>query len=249
MGTSSEYTQAQADTDESNAPVRFTDWRGGEAVTKKTDDETKRRQLRQRTLSLGNQTEIGFDKGNLPSGSEWIKGKSLYERLDLHNRDCWRYWRDDVEISVSVDNGYKRTLVAAFCGELEMNQHQRQRAFKQLMELNLPKTGVLVPLTAFVICALIVNNDAAAYSDDNKYHPQRAARNNDPHFLRLEESLINAHPQITKKLMTSVYNKLGQADPEVRPRSQWGGFVRQQSFVPVTPSYVTGEFDPEDVAA
>lgn len=246
MSTSRNHTKTRSVADTSDTPTRFTDWREWETVTKRAENEIKRSHLKQRTLSMGNQTEIGLDKENPSAGATWLKRKDFYTRLDQHNRDCWWKWRADVKISVSADNGYKRTLIAAFCGEVGMNSYQRQRAFKQLMELDVRQTGLSVALNSFVICALIVNDDAALYGEDNVYHPQRAPRNNDPNFLRLEESLVEAHPRITKGAITSAYNKLSQNTPQVRSQERWAAFVQRESFVSMRPSYALREFNQEE---
>lgn len=249
MATTNKYPKTRSIDDKSQEPPRFTDWREWEAVTKKAENEIKWNNLKQITLSIGNQTEIGLGKENSPAGATWFKKRDFYNRLDQHNRDCRWQWRNEVKISVSVDNGYKRTLIAAFCGEVGMNSYQRQRAFKQLMELDVRETGLSIALNSFVICALIVNDDATLYGEDNVYHPQRAPRNNDPHFLRLEESLVEAHPRITKGAITSAYNKLSQNTAPVRSQDRWTAVVQQESFIPLRPSYALGEFSQEEPSA
>lgn len=236
MATSSNNTNAQVSTGNAVSIPQFRDWKGGEAIT---DEDDKQRQR-----TIGNRTKIEYEKSIPPAGSYTIKGKNLYERLDLHNRDCWWWFREDVNVPKSADISYKRTLMAAISGEVEINRYQQHSAFEWLMKLDLTKTGLTVPLYAFCICALVANTEAVARGKEKIYHPQRAAENNDRDFQRLEDSLRSAHPRITKKTLTSVYNKLGQGSPETRANSEWKPIVRQEPFTPLRPSDVPNHFDP-----
>lgn len=220
-------------------PHQFTDWQGGQGTTQRE----KQTRLTQRNLAIGNRTELGHKKTTPPTGSVTIKGISHFERLDLHNRDCWWRFRSDVNTSKAVDNAYKKTLVAAFSGQLELNNYQCQQVFMRFMSLDLPKTGLPAPLYAFIVCALVMNKTAEAYGDEKVYHPQRAVQNNDTYFQCLEDSLIRAHPRITKKTLCSVYNKLCQGDPPIRDNEEWRAAVRQDPFVPLCPSYTSGQFN------
>ncbi|MEA1931942.1 MAG: hypothetical protein U9O06_10385 [Euryarchaeota archaeon] len=234
-------TDVQESHSDAITPHQFTDWQGGEGVGRREKQE-KQTRLAHRNLAIGNRTELDLRKATAPSVSGPIEKKSYFKRLDLHNRDCWWRWRSDVNISNAVDNAYKKTLVAAFCGQLELNNYQNQLVFAKFMSLDLPKMGLPAPLYAFVVCALIMNKAAEAYDEENVYHPQRAAENNDAHFQRLEESLVSAYPRITKKILTRVYNKLSQGNPPIRDDEEWSTFVRQDPFVSLYPSYASGRF-------
>lgn len=235
-------TGVQESHSNATTPRQFTDWKGGQEITQR-EKQKKQTRLAQRNLAIGNRTELYHKETTPPTGSVAIKGKSHFERLDLHNRDCWWRFRSDANTSKAVDNAYKKTLVAAFAGQLELNNYQRQQVLTRFMSLDLPKTGLPAPLYAFIVCALVMNKTAEAYGDEKVYHPQRAAQNNDAHFQCLEDSMRRAHPRITKKILYSVYNKLSQGDPPIRDNKEWRPVVRQDPFVPLCPSYISGQFN------
>lgn len=229
-----------------DTPPTFTDWRGGEA-TNRDDDHVGEEDLRNLTMTAANWTNFDPREGRLPSESVTIKGKNLWERLDSHNRDCWWRYRDDVDISASMNREYKHGLLWSLIGQAEMTPTQGEQAFEQLMELDLGRLGLPTPLIAFVLCALVWNEDARQDDSKREYHPQRNPENNDPYFQRLEERLIVSQRRIHKSSLTSVYNKLMQGEPKRRHPSTWKPYFRHRNLIPQNPSGPHAEWQLEDI--
>lgn len=218
----------------------FTDWKGGEAVADKPEEATTGPYTDRATMEMGNKTLIGTSdiEETPPSQSYIFKGKNLYERFRSHNRDTWWPYRDDSTISSDVIGEYKKHLIFAFSDEVRLNSYQKQRAFSRLLELDLPQGTGRTEQNAFIICSLIANADAEQYGNDKLYHPQRAAKNNNDQFERLEKSLISRFPKVTKSSLTKIYNKHKQGNVPTRQPSKWKGKVRRESKIPYNPSAV-----------
>lgn len=211
----------------------FTDWNDRNPDQGKTDSGQEKIPVDTYTMRIGNRTDLDLDSDDVsqPTNSVVICKKNFYERLDSHNRDTWWEYRADAETWRNLDNPFKQHVIDAFGLQLGMNSYQKQQAFTWLMKLDLPRMGVNSELIAFVICAIVTNKSAESYGDDNIYHPQRAPRNNDPHFQQLEDVLIRRFSRITKSAITSVYNKLTNGDPPTRPPSDWRIFVNDVPFI------------------
>ncbi|TKX86470.1 hypothetical protein EXE43_08230 [Halorubrum sp. SS5] len=224
----------------------FTDWKAGQAVAGKPENRRDDVLLDRPTMKMGNRTAIDYDekKHSLPSESVVLCGQDLYERLRSHNRDNWWQYREDSTISNDLIEDFKTHLIFAFSNELGLNSLQKQRAFSRFMKLDLRRGTGRTEVNAFMICALVANEDTKAYGSDKLYHPQRSDQNNDKEFQRLEEALKDRFSAITESLLTKVYNKLGQGDPPTRHRSQWKGKVKRECKIPNNPSVVTDQYDP-----
>ncbi|RLM90556.1 hypothetical protein D3D01_16770 [Haloarcula sp. Atlit-7R] len=229
---------------------RFTDWNGGEAVAHKPENRRDDVLLDQPTMEMGNRTELAYDAPgvSLPSMSHSINGKSLYHRLDSHNRDNWWQHREDSTVSKSADDEFKRYFMFAFGCELGLNNLQNIRAFRQLMRLDLRRGTGRTELNGFIICSLVANKDAEKYGSEKVYHPQRSAENNDDAFQRLEDALTGRFPRITKSKLTKVYNKLSQGNPPTRSRSKWKRVVEQESKTTDSSSAKPASYDPRPEA-
>lgn len=224
---------------------RFTDWNGGLAVSDESEDRREDIPIDRPTMEMGNETRIGYDPivPSPPSESYVISGKDLYERLRSHNRDTWWRYRVDVDVSKSADIEFKRHLIKAFAFELELNEIQRERAYRRFMQLDLPRSTGRIETNAFLICSIGVNNDADEYDSEKLYHPQRSSENNDDSFQRLEDALTDRFPRITKSSLTKVYNKLQQGSQPIR--QQPGREQTTNEYSPLErPSYASDHYDP-----
>lgn len=235
------------DTQESHSPADtppgFTDWRGEKAANTAEGSSDEDR-LHQHTLAMGNWTEFYLWEYHPSDGWVVFDGDERWERLYDHHHDNWWKYREDVSVSASVDRRWKKNVIYAFAGEVEMNDLHREEAFNWLMKLDIPRTGLSVAENAFCICALIVNRDARQYGGGNVYHPQRKDENNDSAFLRLEQSLRQAYPRITKSSLTSLYNKLSQGRLKLRDPRTWKPYFRHEPLVPQDPD-TQAQFTPE----
>lgn len=223
----------------------FTDWNGGEAVADKPEEATTGPSTDCATMEMGNGTLIGW--GNIeetpPTHSYTIRNKNLYQRFRSHNRDTWWCYRDDSTISSDVIEDYKKHLIFAFADEVRLNSYQKQRAFSRFLELDLRRGTGRAERNAFIICSLIANDDAEQYGNDKLYHPQRAAKNNNDQFERLEKSLISRFPKVTKSSLTKVYNKHKQGSVPTRQPSKWEAKVKRESNIPYNPSAVSDHYE------
>jgi hypothetical protein len=223
----------------------FTDWNGGEAVADKPEEATTGPSTDRATMEMGNETLIGTSdiKETPPSQSYIFKGKNLYERFRSHNRDTWYWHREDSTISSDVIGDYKKHLIFAFADEVKLNSYQKQRAFSRFLELDLRRGTGRTERNAFIICSLIANGDAEQHGNDKLYHPQRAAKNNNDQFERLEKSLISRFPKVTKSSLTKVYNKHKQGSVPTRQPSKWEAKVKRESNIPYSPSAVSDHYE------
>lgn len=208
--------------------LSFTDWQpSGE----KEPTEEQERKARKRTLEMGNETEIHYPKA--PDGQE-----DYYERLDLHNRDCYWKFRDEVDVSRDCDNQYKSHVLHSLAGELGLSRFQREKAMRRLFELNLPRFGMRTDVIAFCLCGIILKEEAnERYGDDAPYNPHRASENNPDSFVRIESRLIEADGPTTKKYIQKVWGKLQYGVPPTRSDADWKPFVQSESRVQPHPSY------------
>lgn len=228
-----------------SAPKQFTDWNGGKGVADKPENRRDDILLERPTLEMGNRTELDHEKEDVkpPSNSDWINGKTFWERLDSHNRDNQWQYRSDIDTWKSVDTDYKIHLIAAFVSELGLNSLQKQRAFRRFMRLDIPRATGRTETNAFLICALTVNSDTNYYGSEKVYHPQRPPENNDVHFQHLENDLRRRFGDITRSGLTKIYNKLSQGNPPTRHPAEWKGFVKRNSFVEQAPSAAPDHFE------
>jgi len=219
---------------------RFTDWNNGLAVADKPKNRRDGILLDRPTMEMGNRTEIGHDDPNVgpPEGSYVKNGQLFWERLDSHNRDTWWKYRTDSEMSQSLDEDFKCSLLLAFASELGMTSFQTHRAFRQFMRLDLPRATGRTELNSFLICSIVINQEAKKFDSNKVYHPQQPAESKDPSFQRLEEALVDRFARVTESSLTSVYNKLSQGDPPTRDPSAWKQKVKQHSLLPNNPSFV-----------
>lgn len=230
--------------DEPTFIPRFTDWRGGCGPNNDPDPENEQR-LVNRTLAMGNWTTLDPYEENSPAHAIDWDGKTHFERLDRHNRDCWWKYREDVDVRASTDRRYKQVLVDVFAGQLDLNAYCRECAFEELMSLDLRRTGWSVVMNAFVVCAIVANEEAKRYGEENLYHPQRSDERNDAAFLRLEQYLIERYPRIAKATLTSVYNKLTQGTPRRRAPETWKPYFRHEPLVPQDAESPPAQFERE----
>jgi hypothetical protein len=232
-------------------PVRptFTDWNGGQAVAHKPENRRDDVLLDRPTMEMGNETKIGYNekKHFPPSESVVVCGKNIFERFRAHGRDTWWQYRDDSTISKDVIADYKTYLIYAFSGEVGLNSLQRHRAFRQFMELDLKRGTGRTVVNAFIICALVANDDSEKYGLDSEkvYHPQRSDDNNDKGFRRLEKAMRHRFPTVTKSFLTKVYNKLSQGNPPTRQQSKWKEQVKRESDIPQNPSFASEQYEPQ----
>lgn len=228
----------------------FTDWNGGRAIAHKPENRRDDVLLDRPTMEMGNETQIDYSEKRHfpPSESVVVCGKNIFERFRAHGRDTWWKYREDSTISKDVIADFKTYLIFAFSGEVGLNSLQRHRAFSQFMELDLKRGTGRTEVNAFIICALVANNDSEKYSSNSEkvYHPQRSADNNDKEFRRLEEALKSRFPTVTKSSLTKVYNKLSQGNPPTRQPSKWEGQVKRESEIPQNPSVAPEQYDPQN---
>lgn len=208
----------------------FVDWRALNEAGPSEEDEQR---ARERTLEIGNRTEIHWRK-------EGVKNKAKYKRLDLHNRDCHWEYRDDVDVSRDVDNQFKRESLLALAGQLCLSSLQRRMALNRLFRLDLQKFGMRSDVVAFCICGLVLKQEAERYGDDTPYHPARNPENNPSPFVRVEAQLIEAKGRTTKNYIQKVWGKLTQGNPPTRSNDEWMPFVRAHADIQNHPSHRPG---------
>lgn len=227
--------------------TRFTDWNGGLAVADKPENRRDDVLLERPTMEMGNRTELGYEKSEVvpPSESAAVDGKSLYARLDSHNRDNWWKYRKDSAVSKSADNGFKIGLIFAFASELGLNSFQKQRTLRRLFQLDLRRGTGGTEVNGFLLCALVANEDAKRYDSEKLYHPQRSPDKNDDSFQKLEDALRDRFPRVTKSALTKVFNKLSQGSPPTRAPERWKRIVKRNSEIPQNPSFVTEVHHPQ----
>lgn len=104
--------------------------------------------------------EIDYDKA--PTGQE-----DHYERLDLHNRDCYWKYRDEIDMPASLDNEYKKHILDSIANKPELTPLQHQKAFVRLFELDLPQFGYRTDAVAFCLFGTIESTDGVGTSRQN----------------------------------------------------------------------------------
>lgn len=207
----------------------FTDWR---PASEREPTEEEERKARERTLEIGNETEINYEKA--PTGQE-----DYYERLDLHNRDCYWKHRDEIDMPASLDNDYKKHILDSIANKLELTPLQHQKAFARLFELDLPQFGYRIDAVAFCLCGIVLKEEVAErYGDDAPYHPQRNAESNPDNFALVESQLIEEDGATTKRYIQKVWGKLLHGDPPTRSGDSWEAFVQARSQVQNNPHYL-----------
>jgi hypothetical protein len=192
---------------------------------------------------------VGEFEATPPRHSTTIRGQNLFERFQNHNRDNWWRYREDIKsASDSVDNTFRRHTIKALASQLELPQYQYHRAFVRFMKLDISKIAGNVAVHAFVICAIVANNEAEATGGSKVYHPQRNKENNDSLFNRIHTTLTEDRmefpcddPQawfnrwnnedlvcspVDEDTITKIYNKHVQGDLPTRPKQRWQSFVQ-----------------------
>jgi hypothetical protein len=226
--------------------TRFTDWNDGMAVAENPENRRDDVLIDRPTMEMGNRTEVHHEKPGVrsPKGSYSKKGKSLYKRLDMHNRDTWWEYRRDNEMSSNVDADFKSSMLLAYASELGLHLLQKHKALKRFMQLDLPRATGRTELNGFVICVLVVNEDAEEFGSEKIYHPQRSPEKNDTQFQQFADALIDTFGKVTESTITRVLNKLSQGNPPTRNKKEWGGTVKRNSDAP-RPSYAYDHYDPQ----
>lgn len=210
----------------------FTDWGHEEHDKSIPTDEA--------TLAMGNQTDFytqSTEMGssyNPSSDASTAKKDGLLNRMRRHNRDIWWAYRDDVYLSESLDNQYKRGVIGSFVVRLGLSDLLAQRAFEWFMRLDLRRMGLRIEMVAFAICISVVNKQADRYRDSGRaYDPQHSNVNKKEDFRDLQDNLIKRYDTVSTSQITSVIQKLEQGNPPTRPKKKWKHFVINESFAPL----------------
>lgn len=183
-----------------NTATEFTDWHTT------LDPELTRAEekaARKTTLAMGNVTSVGpYDNG---------ERSDKHDRLDSHNRDNhWKY-RVDVDVANSVDTQFKRKALLAFAHQVSLSPLQRQIALDRFLAFNLPRCGLQTELVAFCVCAVVLNEDAKGYfNEDVPYYPSKKPSDNHTEFAALQARLIDQWGTITESQILSAYQKVRQ---------------------------------------
>ncbi|PHQ38982.1 hypothetical protein DJ69_08535 [Halorubrum persicum] len=118
------------------------------------------------------------------------------------------------------------------------------------MKLDASKVTGTSVVHAFVVCAVVANNEAEAMDKSKVYHPQQSDENNDSRFLQIHNTLTEDrmefpsddphewfdrwvdedlfHPPVDEGEITKVYNKHVQGDLPTRPEQKWESFVQEE---------------------
>jgi len=222
--TTTDKTGVPSSTD---TPPEFTDWRPS---NERGPTEADEREARERTLEIGNVTEIAWKKA--PSDK-----RDFYERLDKQNRDCRWEFRDEIDMPRNCDNQFKRHALYAIAGELELNSLQRRKSLNRLFQLDLPRFGMRTDVVAFCLCGLVLKAEAERYDIDNPYHPARTPENNLDRFAFVESRLIEVEGRTSKNYIQKIWGKLTQGNPPTRSAEEWKPFVQAHSDIQNHPSH------------
>jgi len=193
----------------SESPSYFTDWQNKKDAIHGSKKQTKDMIAGGPTMEKNNRTVIGDGKGSgsPPDGSVVYNNMGLYDRLRCHNKDNWSIYREDVDISKSVIREIKEHILYALASQIGLNSSQKKRAHGQFMKLDIRRGTYNTSVNAFIICALVSNEDAQDRGCDKLYHPQRPSEKNDREFQRLQNTLIRNYARIDEAALTKLYNK------------------------------------------
>lgn len=219
----------------------FVDWREHSKPDEPTEEELQK--AREKTLDLGNRTEIHYRADEVPKRRTHSKKadhqKEKYYRLDQHNRDNIWKWRTDVNVQGSQDFQFNRYTILAIGSQLGLSDLERQKAFEKLFALDLQRMGLRMEGVAFCVCALVSNQDSTERYEngDRIYHPQRNDENNPPAFVELQNHLIDSFGTISKKSIQSIFQKLEQENVPIKDKKEDQDLLENSAIVDRHPSY------------
>jgi hypothetical protein len=221
-------TDSSSDTGSKNLNP-FTDWGHEEHDKSIPTDEA--------TLAMGNQTDfypqspVTGNSHNPSEDASTANTDGLIHRMRKHNRDIWWAYRDDVALSESLDNQYKRGVIGSFVTHLGLSDLLAQRAFEWFMRLDLQRMGLRIEMVAFAICISVVNEQADRYGDSGRaYDPQHSNVDKKEDFRDLQDDLISRYKTVSTAQITSAIQKIEQGNPPTRPKRKWKHFVKNESF-------------------
>lgn len=195
---------------------------------------------RNRTLSAGNATEIGYDSqtrwynpANVP-----VEKRERYETLDQHNRDNYWKYREDVNVARDCDRQLKLNSTLGIASQLGLSDLHKQIVLDRLFEIDGRRFGERTEAVAFCLCAIVVNEEAEEQVNVEKaYHPARDDSNNDQRFVSVQNQLVDSFGPITESRLHSIYVKLKQGDPPCKIDDGTQDFVSDSSIVQRRPSF------------
>ena len=202
--------------------------------------EQEEARARERSLNVGNETEIGYDAevNHYDARAVPEAVKERYERLDRHNRDNHWEYREDVDVASSYDRQLKLKSTLAIASQLGLSPYQKQVVVDRMFEIDGQRFGQQTEVVAFCLCAVVVNEEAECRRDTEKpYHPARNDENNEQEFVRIQNQLIDAFGAITKTRLQSVYGKVTQGNPPLVDDEETRQFVRMNTNYQRRPSF------------
>jgi hypothetical protein len=106
---------------------------------------------------------------------------------------------------------FKRGALLAFANQVSLSPLQRQVALDRFFDLDLPRCGLRTELIAFCVCAVVLNEDATGYfNEELPYYPTRNQEDNHSELAVLQERLIERWGAITESQIHSAYQKVRQ---------------------------------------